>query len=165
MRMYCVIALLFLSCQLSPQQGVVSTNSTTSACGGFTSLAKRAAMPYSQDSSNYCTAEKIIWTYSPGQKQLDILHVRIGANCASKLEMTVEENAGTYTILQKDNKDPRIMADCDCVFDTYCELQNVQNGPVVFVYQGQSYNVDLANLTGSIVIDTTHLYQCDMRFN
>lgn len=159
MRPYYLFALLLLSCDLtSNHNDKICSNSRTSNCGGFKELAKITTTAHIQDSSDYCQAEKIIWTYTPNEKKLEILHTRISANCASNLEMSVEESGGKYTIIQKDTSN--IIADCNCVFDTYCEIQNVKNGSVDIVYNEKEYKLNAALLTGEEIINTNKLYQC-----
>ena len=159
-RIIVSLVLVFISCGVDPNQGIVSSNAQTSSCGGFKQLAKTAALHYSQDSATYCSAEKIIWTYSSSTAMLGLLHTRIGANCASRLQMSVEEKNGVYVISQKDAKDPNLWAECDCVFDTYCDVPDIKGDSVVLSYQNRSYGLNLSDLSDTITIDTSGLYQC-----
>lgn len=164
MRYLTFFVFLFLSCSLnSPDRNVVSSNSQTSACGGFKELSKQIALPDSNTGSEYCKAEKIIYNYSPTESLLKVLHTRIGANCASELEMSVEEIGGKYVIEERDKKDPNLSADCDCVFDTYCEINNVRKQSFILVYNNKDYNLDFSKSTfDTIIINTTTLYQCGL---
>lgn len=152
--------LISISCGVDPNQGIVSSNAQTSSCGGFKLLAKTTAINYSQDSTTYCSAENIIWTYSTSTSLLGLLHTRIGANCASKLQMSVEEKNGVYIISQKDTKDPNMAARCDCVFDTYCDVSDIKSDSIIISYENKSYGLNLSDLIDTIIIDTSGLYQC-----
>jgi hypothetical protein len=159
-RLLIALVPVFFSCGVNPNQGIVSSNAQTSSCGGFKQLAKTTAIKYSQDSATYCSAEKIIWTYSSSTALLGLLHTRIGANCASKLQMSVEEKNGVYVISQKDTNDPKMSADCDCVFDTYCDVPDIKGDSIILSYQNKSYGLNLSDLIDTIIIDTSGLYQC-----
>lgn len=155
MRYLCLILLMFLSCGLNPGPHVVSTDSRASSCGGFSTLAKNAMIPYTNDSLEYCKSEKLIWFYSSTDKKLEILHLRNYENCAAQLELYVEEKNGKYEIQQKDNRDPQVSALCSCVFDTYCAIPNVQKDSLVIVYKGLVDTLYLTHGTGVVMIDTS----------
>jgi hypothetical protein len=154
--------ILLLSCGLIEQRADVAVNSKTSACGGFKSLSKQVAESYSQDTLAYCSAERLIWNYLSNEKQLSLMHARISANCAAKLEVRVEKTDNAYVLIEKDTRNPNVSADCDCVFDTYCEIPNVQGIYVDLVFENKNYQLDLSKSCDTIIIDTISLYQCGM---
>lgn len=156
----CLIITIF-TCGLD-QKTNVAVNARTSSCGGFANLSKRNSINYIQDSSTYCDAERLIWTYHSNEKQLDVMHTRIGANCAATLQVTVEKVYNSFELHEKDTHNPNVMANCDCVFDTYCEIQNVQ-GPSVEIGIGSSlFELDLSEGFGTIILDSLPLYQCGL---
>lgn len=152
--------ILLLSCGLGEQRTDVAVNSKTSACGGFKNLSKQVAKSYSQNSAAYCSAERLIWNYLSNEKQLSLMHTRIGANCAAKLQVRVEKSDNSYVLIEKDTRNPNVSADCDCVFDTYCEIPNVQGSFAELLIDNKSYQLDLSKSCDTIIIDTVSLYQC-----
>jgi len=157
MRYLSMILLVFLSCGLNPNSNVVSTGSQTSSCGGFSGLAKKAMNPYVHDSLEYCKSEKLMWSYSSADKKLGFLHLRIIENCAAQVEMYIETKNGKFEILQKDNSDQRIRALCDCMYDTYCAVPNVQQESIIIICEDHIDTLHLVEGSGVVVIDTTSL--------
>jgi hypothetical protein len=156
---FILIAVLLVSCSTG-SGGNIADNQKTSDCHGFGSLAKRSEMSYRQDSLNYCEAEKIRWEYSASQGRLSILHTRIFANCAAKLRMYVEGNDNHFTIIEKDERDPRLEALCVCTFDTYAVIPGVKTNGVTLSFNGKDYPVDPGIGQGVISVDSTPCWIC-----
>lgn len=165
MRKFCVLLFLFLSCS-TPQKKMTGTdenmilsNSSVSDCGGFQHLAKRSLAPYVPINDDYCSAEKLIWIYDASAKKLNITHCRFKANCGAKIVMTMINDENGVVIDEQDTSS--MPTDCECVFDTKCEIRNVEGERVSLALNGKSYTLQLSQSTGSIILSTEVLYQCD----
>jgi hypothetical protein len=183
MKILTIITFLFLSYGCSRKSGqskvvepilvdttsqIISINSQTSPCQGFPSLAKAASIGYQKDSA-YCGATKFYWAYSSSLKVLYLLHTRIQANCAAMLTMGVVKSENTYTAIESDSsKGP---ANCDCTFDTYCEVPNINTNSICIYFEPKhslnysqttpdTLDLDLTQTEGSLIADTSHAIFC-----
>ena len=140
---------------------IVSSNHQTSSCNGFSSLQKRAVVPYERDLTEYCSAEKIRWTYVAAEKKLSLLHTRRFWNCAAKVKMVVKKRGEVYTMVETDERDPRGGAACSCPFDTYCEVDGVEPGIITLALDTLQWRLELDAVAGMVVIDSSGNLMCE----
>jgi hypothetical protein len=148
---------VFLSCSdkiSSPDGRIVSLNAQTSNCGGYIPLAKRSQR------SNYvtpedtipCLEETLFWRYDTSSHVLALLRRHISANCAAKLSMYVARKENTLIVNQNDARDPNMGADCDCVFDTYCEVPEISGQSVTIAIDSFSMTLALKEQKGKCIL-------------
>jgi hypothetical protein len=162
-RALCMIALgaALLTCgPNNPQQSTLIA-SDVSPCGGFASLSKSAAMPFNWDSSDYCEAEKLRWSFDDGSHELDIVHTRMLQNCGARLCIQARGVAIGVEIIEKDTS--TMPMDCMCYFDTYYKIQNSSGNTMTIIIYGRSFAIDLKKRTGVIVLDASQNWPCSYK--
>lgn len=158
----CALPLLLVlaSCSLFDQSDYISKHHKSSGCGGFLELSKVAAIPDSLDSADYCSAEKLRWSYQEGTGVLELLLTRNLQNCAAKPEMNVTTSNDRLVIAMRDTNDPKVRAHCLCYFDLYCEVPAQSADTVTIEYQDILYGIDLTQGHGTVVVDTSTGWPC-----
>ena len=161
-KTFCILPLVavFVSCSLFDRNEYLSTHHRSSGCGGFPDLAKVAAMPESPDSADYCSAEKLRWSYRRESGVLELLLTRNLRNCAAKPEMNVTAAPRRLVIALRDKSDPRLQANCLCYFDLYCEVPDQPADTLTIEYRDSLYDLDLTGGRGVVVVDTSTPWPC-----
>lgn len=135
---------------------LASVNSKTSACGGFKALSKSAA--YIQDSSDYCSSEKLRWQYDQSTRVLSFFHSRNLQNCAAQITMNAYISGKAIKIEEPNSSKEE--ADCLCYLDCYCEVKNIELSEIDVEIETNSYSIDISKSSGYVVIDTTAPRKC-----
>jgi hypothetical protein len=152
------VAAVLLTCGPNdPQQSTLIT-SDVSPCGGFASLAKGAAPPFNWDSSDYCEAEKLRWSFDDGSQELDMVHTRMLQNCGARLCIQARGVASGVEIIEKDIS--TMPMDCMCYFDTYYKIQISSGNTTSIIVNGRSFPIVLTQRRGVIVLDTAQNWPC-----
>ncbi len=116
--------------------------------------------PEDIDSAEYCSAEKLRWSYRENDHVLELYLTRRLMNCAVKPEMSVTQGDGRYTISVEDKNDPKVKASCMCYFDLYCEVAVGKAENLTVEFEGNSHEFDLSQSVGSSTVDTSSNWQC-----
>ena len=143
---------LSLTCVFSPKsEEIVSTNAKTSACRGF-SLSKKAIRGLIAEDTMRCLEETLFWRYDSATQILTLVYRRFPANCSAVLQMDVTRSGSGYAVHTRDVSNPNGRAMCDCTFDMYCEIPNVNAKTVELSVDTLRFSVDLTAPSGKQVI-------------
>jgi hypothetical protein len=150
----------------------LSYQTALSECGGF--WVEQYAPPPgdTDDTAEYCGAERLLWTYDPSSGALEITHTRVELNCCGVHSIDFSFADGVYLIAERD--EPEVdRCTCVCVFDFGLTVQGMPqeiiavelertvtdapdaSGPV---WSGE---LDLTQGNGEIIVDGTPMgYPC-----
>jgi hypothetical protein len=144
---------LFVCCDSNPKQDILSRNFSRTGCVGLTALGKVATPDIiTIDTASYCAVERLYWKLDAGVLKLN--HTRWFSQCDAKLSMEVIKDGSNYVVREADNsKGPPAM--CSCPFDTYCEVPLSDIGTISIVLSSKTYQINLYDKSGIIVIDTS----------
>jgi len=157
-KLYLFLPMLLLAISCGVENAVVtlhSTNSTASACRGFSINSLPVAI--GMDTNLYCLAERVFWSYD--NQKLKILHAQFGAYCSAKLAMTATAVGSIITVSHADTSSgPRTT--CICPFDMYCEIQGTFSSTVTMKVLGASkgdvsFSLDPSKQQGVYVVNDT----------
>ena len=132
--------------------GVASNNAQTSPCGGFSLLSKRMASSLLSEDTALCLEETLFWRYDAVSQILTLIHRHVNANCSAKLQMYVTREGNVFAIHQQDLGNPNLYAACDCMFDLYCEVPNVENTTIELLLDTLHFTVSLSEGSGKEII-------------
>lgn len=160
MKKLCILflPLLLITLSCGVENAVVtlhSTNSSTSACRGFSTNSLPVAI--GMDTNQYCLAERVFWSYN--NQKLKILHAQFGAYCSAKLVMTATAVGSTITVSHADTSSGPTTT-CICPFDMYCEIQGTFSSTVTMKVLSTStgdvsFSFDPAKQQGVYVVNDT----------
>ena len=139
---------------------VVSQNSAVSDCGGFTSSGQQA--------SNYCDAEKLLWSFDKAAGVLSLVNTRVVLNCCGEHSFhVVRGTTGVYDALETDTVGGQMgRCRCMCSLDFRTEIKDVSSTSIDLVLrrhitdEGAAKEIwagtlDLRTATGEVIIDGT----------
>lgn len=109
----------------------VSSQGTASSCGGFPSEPTVLADFF--DSLDYCTTERLHWTFDTTFGVLTLWHTRKALNCSARLQPNAIISGDTIHLDEIDLRyhqanDPAMISTCMCTFSTCTKLQHVEAG-------------------------------------
>lgn len=161
MKMFFILIpfLLFTFCSEEIEE-TISQNHKTSGCGGFAYLKKTTAIPDSIDTQDYCSGEKLRWTYNAQSGIIELLLTRILINCGLHSLLKVTKNGEVFVLTVQVDEDPQRVADCMCYFDYSCELPNQNPGIVNIQINNQVYDLNLHEGHGVILLGTGIPWPC-----
>ena len=155
------ISLIRCDSPASPEGPAIFVQSArVSGCGGF---GKGEQAP--TDSSSYCDAEVLQWSYERNSATLHLSDNRVLLNCCGKHGMRVDFESGVYMFTETDDPGSAGRCFCMCVFDFAVSVQGIPEKTIpvrierivtddpqspYLVYEGE---LDLSIGSGSVIVD------------
>jgi hypothetical protein len=141
-----------LSC--ARDQGAPFRDSETSACGGFTTAQRQAFMPVIVDTVNYCSTERLYWSFNEVAGIVHFMLTRVIADCPMKPKFDGKVDGWTIALAETVTPDTTGAAYCKCAFDSYAEVTGMSRGVAIITLGGAEYSIDLSENEGSLNINT-----------
>ena len=140
--------------RFTPLVKTTSTESATSECKGSIPQVNTAVL-FTNDTTSFCSAEKLPWNYSSSDTILRIYHSRCIRNCACRYVIGAAYSGDTVTISEQDTNHFG-QADCICTFNLYTEIPvPAEPSLVTLAYDGNNWPVNLLEGNGCIIVDST----------
>lgn len=103
-------------------------SSEVSDCGGFQ---RSLNLTQSDVSTNYCSAETLLWTFNKANQELILTNNRILLNCCGNRKVEVSEEEDLFVIKEIDTPSgSKGRCKCSCVYDFRTTLKEINEEPL-----------------------------------
>ncbi|MCU0664048.1 MAG: hypothetical protein MUC50_17185 [Myxococcota bacterium] len=154
----------------------LSYKAAISDCGGF-GVEQYAPPPPDTDDdlTEYCAAERLVWSFDAETGELAFENTRISLNCCGVHSMDIALDQGVYVLTERDEPENGSRCSCMCVYDFHLAVEEMPAETIQVALERVvtdwpeasglmwSGEIDLSTGSGVILVDSTPMgYPCQI---